>query len=295
MTLSLVLALAALGCLLLAAGGPAPALRRVPRPAAGEGEGAPRRMRADTARAAAEATTGGWTRMLRAGRALGVPQAPPGLACRLDAAGVDDRRPVGDVMALKVAAAAGGLLFALPLLVAQPGRLGLLLAAAGPAAGFLGPDAVLGVLARRRVRAVEIELPDVVDLLRVAVDAGLPVLGALAAAAGHSRGVLAAELRAVAALVTLGEPRDEVLHRLRRRCPLPEVAALAAILTRAGQHGTPPGPALHALAADARARRARRLREDAGRAAPKIQLVVALLLVPAVLLLVAAGLARGLV
>jgi hypothetical protein len=49
-----------------------------------------------------------------------------------------------------------------------------------------------------------------------------------------------------------------------------------------------------ALAADARARHARRLRERAARAAPKIQLVVALLLVPAVMLMVGAALATAL-
>jgi tight adherence protein C len=48
------------------------------------------------------------------------------------------------------------------------------------------------------------------------------------------------------------------------------------------------------LAADARARRAQRLREQAARAGPKIQLVVALVLVPAVMLLVGAALASGL-
>ncbi|MCW3050467.1 MAG: hypothetical protein JWO74_4751, partial [Solirubrobacterales bacterium] len=49
-----------------------------------------------------------------------------------------------------------------------------------------------------------------------------------------------------------------------------------------------------ALAADARARRARALQERAARAAPKIQLVVALLLVPAAMLVVGAALAQGL-
>ena len=53
------------------------------------------------------------------------------------------------------------------------------------------------------------------------------------------------------------------------------------------------GPALCALAEDARAVRARGLRERAARAAPKIQLVVALLLVPAAMLLVGAAMVAG--
>lgn len=62
---------------------------------------------------------------------------------------------------------------------------------------------------------------------------------------------------------------------------------------RADRHGAPLTPALAALAADARAARARAVREQAAKAAPKIQLVVALLLVPAVMLLVGAALAAA--
>jgi tight adherence protein C len=65
-------------------------------------------------------------------------------------------------------------------------------------------------------------------------------------------------------------------------------------LRRSARHGSPLGPALGAIAADARAERARRVRDSAARAAPKVQLIVALLLVPAVLLLVAAALAASL-
>ena len=58
--------------------------------------------------------------------------------------------------------------------------------------------------------------------------------------------------------------------------------------------GRPLAPALVALAADARAAHERALREEAARAAPKIQLAVALLLVPSALLLVGAALAATL-
>jgi tight adherence protein C len=59
---------------------------------------------------------------------------------------------------------------------------------------------------------------------------------------------------------------------------------------RSDRHGSPLGPGLAALAADARAEHARRLHDRAAKAGPKIQLIVALLLVPAVMLLVAAAL-----
>jgi tight adherence protein C len=128
----------------------------------------------------------------------------------------------------------------------------------------------------------------------VAVAAGLTPLRALGEVGRRRSGPLAAELRATATRAALGVPRADALARLKRRCPLEGVAALTAAIARAERHGAPLAPALLALAADARAQRAQRLRERAARAAPKIQLVVALLLVPAVMLLVGACLAAAL-
>jgi tight adherence protein C len=94
--------------------------------------------------------------------------------------------------------------------------------------------------------------------------------------------------------VALGVPLERALAGLADRAPLPEVRALIAALERARRHGAPLAETLAAQARDARFALARRIREEAARAGPKIQLVVALLLVPSVLLLVAAALASAL-
>ena len=226
-----------------------------------------------------------------AGR-LAAPAAPRDLAGRVAAAGA--AVAVEDVMALKCCLVAGALLAALVVSPALPGRLGTLLLIAGPAAGFVLPDLALARRARLRAQQLRAEAPDVLDRLRLAVDAGLSPARAIDEAGRHGRGPLALELRALAAAAELGVARDEALARLRRRCPLAEVEALAAALTRSHRHGAPLGPALAALAEATRAERGRRIHERAQRAAPKIQLVVALLLVPAALLLVAAGMLAGL-
>jgi tight adherence protein C len=95
--------------------------------------------------------------------------------------------------------------------------------------------------------------------------------------------------------MALGEPRDRALGVLLERCPVDGVAALASAIGRSDRHGAPLAPALADLAAEARAQQARELRDGAARAAPKIQLVVALVLVPAVMLLIAAVLVQRLV
>jgi tight adherence protein C len=87
----------------------------------------------------------------------------------------------------------------------------------------------------------------------------------------------------------------EALGGLERRLPMPEVRALVAALDRAARHGAPLADTLAAQAHDARLARRRRIEEEAAKAGPKIQLVVALLLVPSVLLLVAAGAVAALV
>jgi tight adherence protein C len=227
--------------------------------------------------------------LTRLGRRAGLRIAPSDLAARHAAAGAPGGLSPADVAALKGAAALAGALLALPLALGAPGRLGPLLLLAAPAGGFLAPDVWLARRARSRAAAMAAELPDVLDLLRVAVEAGLPVTRALADVGRRHPGTLAAELRAAARAIELGVPRARALRELCRRAPLEHVAVLVAAIARSERHGAPLSGALAALSREARAEAGRRLTERAARAAPKIQLAVALLLVPSVLLLVAAG------
>jgi tight adherence protein C len=232
--------------------------------------------------------------LTRLGRRIGAPAPPRDLAARLAAAGLPPTVGAADVMAAKAGGAVVAALAMAPLAGALPARIALVALPAAAAAGFLAPDRWLRRRARRRAARAGLELADVLDLLRVAVEAGLPVGRALEEVGRRRSGLVAAELRAVAARLQLGVSRGEALQQLQRRLPLPAVAALTAAVGRADRHGAPLGPALDALAHEARAQRARALHEQSAAAAPRIQLAVALLLVPAVLLFVAAGLVHGL-
>ena len=229
-----------------------------------------------------------------AGRALGAPSAPRDLEARIAAAGLYHRVGAAQAMAVKTGAALIALLLALPAAGALPGRLGLAALAGAPCAAFLAPDVWLRRRTLARARAMALELPDVLDLLRVAVGAGMAPRRALAEVARRRPGPLASELGAAAARIALGVPGRQALADVVARSPIPAVEALASALARAERHGTPLAPALAALAAQARADRAREVREQAARAAPKIQLAIALGLVPGVLLLVAAALVAAL-
>ena len=224
------------------------------------------------------------------GRRVGVPRPAADLAERIDAAGAPLGLAASDVVAIKGGAAAVAPLAAMPVALAMPGRLPLVMLGIAAAAGWLAPDLWLRRRARTRARVMEAELPDVLDLLRVAVGAGFGPWRALAEVGRRHPGVLVAELGATARRVALGVPAETALARLERRCPAAGTHALTDALRRADRLGAPPGRALASLAEEARARQARRAVERAARAAPKIQLVVALLLVPSALLLVAAAL-----
>lgn len=233
--------------------------------------------------------------VLALGRRLGVRRAASDLDRRIVAAGSPLGLAAADVVALKAGGALIAALAALPLALAGSGRGAVVLIAAACAAGFLAPDAWLRRRARTRALAMARELPDVLDLLRVTVDAGLPVGRALSEVGRRHAGVLAQELAATATAIELGVPRAGALAALPQRAPLPAVAALVAAVERSERHGAPLAPALVALAGQARAERARAVAEQAARAAPKIQLAVALLLVPSVLALVAAAAVAALV
>jgi tight adherence protein C len=89
--------------------------------------------------------------------------------------------------------------------------------------------------------------------------------------------------------MALGVRHDDAWRSLGERLPAEEVRSFVAAFGRASRHGVPLGRILSAQASRARHHRRQRVREHAARAGPKIQLVVALLLVPSVLLMVAAA------
>jgi len=232
--------------------------------------------------------------LARLARRAGARSAPPDLRARIVAAGAPLGLTAPDVMALKGAGALIGGLLALPLVTGLPGRLGVLALLCAPGAGFFSPDVALARLARKRAQRMCREVADVLDLLRVALQAGLAVGRALEEVGRRRSGLLSEELRATATRLQLGATRDEALAELVARCPIAAVATFAAACARADRHGAPLAPALESITAEARADQARMLRDEAARAAPKIQLVVALVLVPAVMLLLAAVLSQAL-
>ena len=193
-------------------------------------------------------------------------------------------------MALRLACAAAGLPVALLAAPAAPGRLSILVLIGIPLAAFFAPDAIRERRERLRLRRLVAALPDALDLLAVSVTSGRSVTTGFAEVAGTGEGPLADELRATVAGLTCGEPLTDALRALRARVPGSEVAALCASIERSRRFGSPLAEQLRRQSSALRRDQRRAVEERAARAAPKIQLVVALVLVPSVMLMIAAGL-----
>lgn len=213
-----------------------------------------------------------------------------GLPDRISRAGLRANLPLSAVLLAKLAAAAAGALTALAAAPAAPGRISLLVATGLPAAGFLLPDALLERRARLRGRRLLAALPDAFDLLAVGAASGRSPAAGFAELAQAGSGPLADELRITVAELSCGQPLAKALRSLRGRVPGNEIAVLCATIERSRRYGSPLASQLRRQSSALRRDQRRAVEEQAARAAPKIQLVVALVLVPSVLLMIAAAL-----
>ncbi len=224
--------------------------------------------------------TGHWA---RAALALDLPE-------RLRRSGLEARIPLPALILGKLAGACLGAILALGATPAAPGRIGIAVALGLPAAGFFLPDALLEREARRRRRRLVAALPDALDLLAVSVASGRGPGEGLAQLARAGKGPLAEEMRIAVAELSCGSPLGAALAALRARVPGSEMATLVASIERSRRFGSPLAEQLRRQATSLRREGRRNVEERAARAAPKIQLVVALVLVPSVMMMIAAGL-----
>jgi tight adherence protein C len=124
------------------------------------------------------------------------------------------------------------------------------------ALGLLVPESWLRDRIETRRRAVLRELPFYLDVITLAVEAGLNLGSALAQAVDKGpRGPLRAELGRVLRDLRAGRPRQEALRALADRLAIPAVGSLVAALLVAEKQGVALGPVLRAQAEQRRTER----------------------------------------
>ena len=140
----------------------------------------------------------------------------------------------------------------------------------------------VGARASRMQRA----LPDVLDFLVIAVDAGLAFDTALARVVDKFQNPLTEGLGLALAEVKLGRGRLEALEDFGRRAEVPDVATFIQMIVSSERMGVPIAQALRIQATDARWRRGERARESAGKAPVRMTIPMVALIFPTIWLVI---------
>ncbi len=135
---------------------------------------------------------------------------------------------------------------------------------------------------------VLMELPTVLDMLTLATSAGMALEQALEEVARHSEGVVARELRLVVRELALGQRKNllEALDGMAARLGTPEVEHVLGRVSAAYEQGLPLGQALSAHAQALRERQRLHIVEEGGKASVRMLLPIALLILPALFVVV---------
>jgi tight adherence protein C len=208
---------------------------------------------------------------------------------RLLIAGLLDRVRAEDFVAMQVLAAGAGFLLGLLMLTLHGVSFGIkLLALVGiPVIGFAYPYARLKSLMEKRQLSIRNDLPDVLDLLSVAVEAGTGFEGAMALVTANFTSPLGVELARTLKEMELGLPRREALTNLKRRCEVPDLSNFVLALVQADALGMPVGRILKAQADEMRLRRRQYAREKAAKLPVKILFPTILFIFPAIFVVLA--------
>ncbi len=159
----------------------------------------------------------------------------------------------------------------------------LLGGAIGIAAWFL-PAAHVRKRAQRRLNQIDRDLPDLIDVLTVTVEAGLGFAGSLQLVADRFDGPLGDELRLTLQEQAMGLSTQAALNKMRERCDTPSVRSFVRAVLQGESLGVSIGILLRNVASEARKRRRALAREQAQRAPLKLVFPLVFFLFPAMLL-----------
>ena len=209
--------------------------------------------------------------------------ADPALASRLRMAGVPWE--ADDFAALRwMLLWVGGALAALT--IADRGDLvGWFLGAVLVAAAWAGPPTWISLRLERRQREIDRSLPDFLDRLSLALEAGLGFEVALRRSAERFPGRLGDELRRLLRQLDRGHPRQQVLEDLAARNPSDDLRAFSAAVRQADRLGTSLAKALRVQSGLLRNRRRRRAQEASRRLPVLIVFPLVFFFLPALLII----------
>jgi tight adherence protein C len=147
--------------------------------------------------------------------------------------------------------------------------------------GYQLPMIVINRRARVRLDEIEYDLPELIDLLVVAVEAGLGFSAALRAASERLEGALGQEMRLALQEQNMGLSVVEALKNVLNRVETPSVRSFVRSIVQGEQLGISIGQVLRNLAEEMRKRRKAAAEERAQKAPIKMLFPLIFLIFPA--------------
>lgn len=188
---------------------------------------------------------------------------------------------------------AGGVLPALLLLLSLAsggfGARGLVLICFVAAWGWVLPSFLLKRKAARRLQEIDLEMPELVDLLVTTVEAGVGFAAALQLVARRVEGPLGQELRLSLQEQAMGLTIESALQNMLARVDSASVRAFVQAIIQGQSLGVSIGKILRDLAVDMRKRRRQMAEERAQKAPTKILFPLVFLILPALFIIVLGG------
>jgi tight adherence protein C len=179
----------------------------------------------------------------------------------------------------------GGLIMLVYLITGRNWLQGLLISFLFLLLGFFMPDLWLSSLISRRQRDVFRAMPDALDLLTIAVEAGLGFDAAMAKVNEKWENDLALEFGRVIQEIRLGKLRREALRDMAERLGVPEMTSFVAAVIQSEQLGVSMAKVLRIQSDQMRVRRRQMAEEEAHRAPIKMIFPIGLLIFPSLLII----------
>jgi tight adherence protein C len=149
------------------------------------------------------------------------------------------------------------------------------------ALGWWGPAQLVKGRAKRRMAEIDYELPELIDLLVVTIEAGLGFVGSLQMAAKRLQGPLGDELRLTLQEQNMGLSISEALHHTMQRADTPAMRSFVRSVTQGERLGVSIGQIMRDLAGEMRRRRKQSAEERAQKAPVKLLFPLVFLIFPA--------------
>jgi len=226
----------------------------------------------------------------RGGRRIGRIIARPSTVGRLDrllgGAGRPASWPLDRVLDAKLLGLLLGIALGALVALRSPSPVTLLFAVALAAIGFFLPEVLLYNAALKRREAIALELPDTLDQMSIAVDAGLGFDSAMLRVARAGKGVLAQELIRTLQDIQVGQSRREAYESLAARCGVPTLSRFIRSVIQAEEYGIALADVLRTQADEMRIERRQRAERKAMQIPVKVVFPLVLFLLPALMIVI---------